>query len=267
MADIGETLRESRIRRRIDMAEVEAATKIRAKYLRALENEEWNLLPGPTFVKTFLRTYAEYLELDARALVEDYKQRFETPGSGEPAAFGGLAAGRRPPRQRQRPPRRRSMARLGPVLVVLVLVVLLMGVFYVLGISGDSGGGGSSAARRTPAPRATPTVAPAAPAATPRKRRKATVAALRLVATGDVYVCLVDANGTRLLNGVTLRAGQHAGPFRSRRLRVNFGTSSVRMRVSGHDYPVARSSTPVGYELRPGSPPRRLPDALRPSCA
>src|SRR3712207_8173863 len=73
MADIGETLREARMRRRIDMTEVEAATKIRAKYLRALENEEWDLLPGPTFVKTFLRTYAEYLDLDPRLLVEDRK--------------------------------------------------------------------------------------------------------------------------------------------------------------------------------------------------
>ena len=40
MPEIGETLREARMRRRIDMTEVEAATKIRAKYLRALENEE-----------------------------------------------------------------------------------------------------------------------------------------------------------------------------------------------------------------------------------
>jgi cytoskeleton protein RodZ len=79
MPEIGETLREARMRRRIDMAEVETATKIRAKYLRALESEEWELLPGPTFVKTFLRTYAEYLELDARLLVEEYKQRFERP--------------------------------------------------------------------------------------------------------------------------------------------------------------------------------------------
>ena len=66
MAEIGETLREARMRRRIDMTEVETATKIRGKYLRALENEEWDLLPGPTFVKSFLRTYAEALDLDAK---------------------------------------------------------------------------------------------------------------------------------------------------------------------------------------------------------
>jgi len=53
------------MRERIDVSEIEATTKIRAKYLRALENEEWSLLPGPTFVKSFLRTYAEALGLDA----------------------------------------------------------------------------------------------------------------------------------------------------------------------------------------------------------
>src|SRR5215210_6769349 len=95
MAEIGETLREARMRRRIDMTEVEAATKIRAKYLRALENEEWDLLPGPTFVKTFLRTYAEYLGLDARNLVEEYKQRYERPSAQELTPFGTNLGGRR----------------------------------------------------------------------------------------------------------------------------------------------------------------------------
>src|SRR5687768_18128194 len=69
MPEIGETLREARMRRRVDMTEVETATKIRGKYLRALENEEWDLLPGPRFVKTFLGTYAEYLALAPRVQV------------------------------------------------------------------------------------------------------------------------------------------------------------------------------------------------------
>ena len=64
MADIGTTLREARIRARIDMSEVEARTKIRAKYLRAIENEEWDLLPGPVYVKSFLRTYGDFLGLE-----------------------------------------------------------------------------------------------------------------------------------------------------------------------------------------------------------
>src|SRR5262245_63521566 len=89
MPEIGDQLRETRMRNRIDISEVESATKIRAKYLRALENEEWDLLPGPTFVKTFLRTYADYLGLDSKLLVEEYKQRFERPGPHELLPFAG----------------------------------------------------------------------------------------------------------------------------------------------------------------------------------
>ena len=120
MPEIGETLRETRMRRRIDMTEVEAATKIRAKYLRALENEEWDLLPGPTFVKTFLRTYAEYLDLDPRLLVEEYRQRYERPSSQDLTPFGpGLGSQRR--RRRQRP--RRNW---GPAIVVVLGVIVLL---------------------------------------------------------------------------------------------------------------------------------------------
>src|SRR5271169_439320 len=82
MPEIGATLREARMRERIDVSEVEATTKIRAKYLRALENEEWDLLPGPTFVKSFLRTYGNALGLDGRAMVEEYKLHYEHPGDG-----------------------------------------------------------------------------------------------------------------------------------------------------------------------------------------
>src|SRR5215211_2245968 len=120
MPGIGETLRETRMRRRIDMTDVEAATKIRAKYLRALENEEWDLLPGPTFVKTFLRTYAEYLGLDARNLVEEYKQRYERPGTQDLKPLGPPVASRR----RRRGPRRPVIT---PGIVLVVGVLLLLG--------------------------------------------------------------------------------------------------------------------------------------------
>src|ERR1700712_5135347 len=79
MPEIGSALREARMRERIDVSEIEAKTKIRAKYLRALENEEWGLLPGPTFVKSFLRTYAQALGLDGKALVEEYRLSHEHP--------------------------------------------------------------------------------------------------------------------------------------------------------------------------------------------
>src|SRR5208283_1299091 len=83
MPEIGETLREARMRARIDVSEIEAKTKIRAKYLRALENEEWGLLPGPTYAKSFLREYAQALGVDGRALVEEYKSRYERPNEAD----------------------------------------------------------------------------------------------------------------------------------------------------------------------------------------
>jgi cytoskeleton protein RodZ len=263
MPDIGETLREARMRRRIDMAEVESATKIRAKYLRALENEEWGLLPGPTFVKTFLRTYAEYLELDARSLVEEYKLRYERPAHGEAAPFAGLGGPRsRQPRPR---PRRRSRAAFGPAAVVVVGVLVVLGALYLLGVSGPDDGPGTPAGG--PEATATATATPTARAADKqRKRATPTRVALRLEATGDVYVCLTDGTGKKLLDGVTLHAGDRSPRFSARRLHARFGNANASMRVAGKRYPVAQSTKPVDYELRPGRAPRRLPQTTRSAC-
>src|SRR5262249_58134032 len=93
MPEIGETLRDARMRARIDVSEIESRTKIRAKYLRALENEEWGLLPGPTFVKSFLRTYGEALGLDGKALVEEYRHSHE-PGGEATMEPGGASSAR-----------------------------------------------------------------------------------------------------------------------------------------------------------------------------
>ena len=130
MPEIGETLRETRMRRRIDMTEVEAATKIRAKYLRALENEEWDLLPGPTFVKTFLRTYAEYLDLDPRLLVEEYRQRFERPTTQDLTPF-------RPEPGRQRRRASASGARSARSWSWCSAILIVLGALYMLGRWGD----------------------------------------------------------------------------------------------------------------------------------
>ena len=56
----------------IDVTDVEAYTKIRAKFLRSLESEEWDLVGDDTLVKSFLSTYADYLGLDPRPLVEEF---------------------------------------------------------------------------------------------------------------------------------------------------------------------------------------------------
>src|SRR5512135_2662478 len=114
MADIGSTLREARMRARIDMSEVEARTKIRAKYLRAIENEEWDLLPGPVYAKSFLRTYGDYLGLDSRMLVEEYKRHFEGTSDHEPSRPVAL-----PARERERGIRGPRLPQWTPIALVL----------------------------------------------------------------------------------------------------------------------------------------------------
>jgi cytoskeleton protein RodZ len=257
MPEIGDQLRETRMRNRIDIADVEAATKIRAKYLRALENEEWDLLPGPTFVKTFLRTYADYLGLDARNLVEDYRARFERPAGQELTPFGTSLGGRR-----QRP-RRPVFA---PWMAVIVGIVALVGALYALGKWGDDDP--EQEARRpaasTPEPSAEPT--PAGPHGRQRKQRRKTFAQLRIQPTGAVSVCLEDAAGKTLIRNVTLQAGQDTKRFQTtKRLRVSFGTGAAVMRIDGKAYDVS-DDAPIGYEIRPGRKPRALPEDERPTC-
>jgi cytoskeleton protein RodZ len=80
--EIGNSLREARLRQGLEFVEVEQATKIRGKYLRALEDEQFEILPGQTYVKGFLRTYAEYLGLDGQLYVDEYNSRY-IPGDEE----------------------------------------------------------------------------------------------------------------------------------------------------------------------------------------
>ena len=82
MFEIGNSLREARLRQGLEFVEVEQATKIRGKYLRALEDEQFDILPGQTYVKGFLRTYAEYLGLDGQLYVDEYNSRY-IPGDEE----------------------------------------------------------------------------------------------------------------------------------------------------------------------------------------
>jgi hypothetical protein len=259
MPEIGETLREARMRRRIDMTEVETATKIRGKYLRALENEEWDLLPGPTFVKTFLRTYAEYLELDSRLLVEEYRQRYERPSTQDLTPFKATRARSRA--------RRRRPAGLGPGVVIIACVAVLLGSLWLLGRLGED---------ETEPPPTTvrdtePTPGPAAPddGGSPREEpaRRPRRVRLQLIATAPVYVCVVDARGRQVVDEVTLDVSSPRETYVSRSFRTNFGNNSVRMRVNGKTYRVAASTDPIGYELRPGREPRRLSDDARPDCS
>ena len=95
MFEIGNSLREARERQGLDYTEVELATKVRAKYLHALEDEQFDVLPAQPYVKGFLRTYAEFLGLDGQLYVDEYNSRYVVDAHEE------IAPRRVSPRARQ----------------------------------------------------------------------------------------------------------------------------------------------------------------------
>ncbi|MEX2162475.1 MAG: RodZ domain-containing protein [Anaerolineales bacterium] len=93
--EVGQRLREAREQRKLELAEAARATRIRSHYLLALEEGEFGLLPSPAQVRGFLRTYAEFLNLDASELLGLLKPK---PADGEKPLEGAptIAAGSQP---------------------------------------------------------------------------------------------------------------------------------------------------------------------------
>ena len=244
------------MRSRIDITEIEAQTKIRAKYLRALENEEWDLLPGPTYVKTFLRTYADALGLDGRMLVEEYKLRHERLSDVELQPISPRGARER---ARERSPRSR-FPRFGLVALVIVGLVVAL---YALGRGADdsdepTGSGTPATTTRT----STSTTA----RTTTTQRSEPKPATLRVTATGQVDVCVQAADGRKPVNGRTLQAGQSTSTMRSGRFRIVLSNGEARLRVNGRTRAIPPSDGPVGYAISRGGKITGLEPSERPQC-
>ena len=144
MFEIGNSLREARVRQGLDYPEIELATKVRAKYLHALEDEQFELLPAQPYVKGFLRTYAEFLGLDGQLYVDEYNSRYVVDALEE-------AAPRRvSPRVRQQRGIERKV-----LLLALVGIATLTALVFV---AWKFGGGDTAAPSQT-----TTKSAPAAP--------------------------------------------------------------------------------------------------------
>ncbi|HEV2820670.1 MAG TPA: helix-turn-helix domain-containing protein [Solirubrobacteraceae bacterium] len=269
MADIGSTLRDARMRARLDITDLESQTKIRAKYLRALENEEWDILPGPAYVKTFLRTYADTLGLDARVLVEEYKLRFENLSDIErqPIAPTRATTGRYA-RKTTTPPRG---------LIVGVVVVALLAALWALGSAGgeetDQSAGQATAPQDTNASgeeepggeqdgQEAPEDGEESGEAAKKKPEKVR---LRLEATGPVYVCLADDNGI-LVRGEELAPGEKTDTFEARRFRMVLGNNAVDMIINGERRSVPSSDDRIllAVSQRRGRQP--LPESSAPDC-
>jgi cytoskeleton protein RodZ len=124
--EIGSSLREARIRQGVDFPALEQGTKIRAKYLRALEDERFELLPAHTYVKGFLRSYADFLGLDGQLYVDEYNSRYVV--AEEEAPLGARRAPARVPAARRR---RRERRETGAVLLALAAIGLVTALVIV----------------------------------------------------------------------------------------------------------------------------------------
>src|SRR3954468_7856053 len=126
MFEIGNSLHEARVRQGIDLQTAELATKVRAKYLKALEEEQFELLPAQTYVKGFLRTYADFLGLDGQLYVDEYNSRFV---AGEDDG--------RPRRSSVRPQPRSHRIQGNVVLGALAAIAIVAALVIVAWKSGD----------------------------------------------------------------------------------------------------------------------------------
>lgn len=142
----GEHLKRERELRGVTLEEVAAATRISPRFLEAIENEQWDRLPGGAFNRGFIRSVARYLGLDEENMVAEYA--LETRGLNESSASPPGAQGM---------PRDWRPVITGAVVLVVVIIVLAVGIHYYRA---------SARAREASPPQSVP-VAPSTPAAPP----------------------------------------------------------------------------------------------------
>ncbi|HEY0417856.1 MAG TPA: helix-turn-helix domain-containing protein [Gaiellaceae bacterium] len=233
MFEIGNSLREARVRRGVDFGQAELATKIRGKYLRALEEEQFELLPAQTYVKGFLRTYAEYLGLDGQLYVDEYNSRFVSGEEHEPRVRRSVAA---------RPQRRNRRLEANVVLVALGAIAVLT----VIVISAWKASGGA----KTPAITPVTTTTRHEPV-----RRHVAPPLLQVTATrGQTHVVVHrgSATGTILFDG-TIAKGHAPFALRGSRLWVQIDTpENLRIVIAGHRVRVPGSAPRVGIVTKTG---------------
>jgi len=251
---IGGALRRARERREIELSEVEGATRIRVRYLRAIESEEWSVLPGGVYTRAFIRTYAGFLGLDGERLAEDYREGVEGASREWTPPADDTSVG--PPAPSPRRPRR--VPRPGWLAVPAVVALAALAIVAIPG-GGESGGGIAGKPhhghRSAPAHPGTP-IQPG--------RRSVSVS---LAAGAEVWVCVLDGKGRHLVNGQILEAGTEAGPFHSGSFTVSFGNGEVSMTVDGQQAEIPATSSPIGYAIDSSGRLTQLSESERPTCA
>jgi cytoskeleton protein RodZ len=243
--EIGNSLREARVRQQLELTEIELATKIRARYLRALEEESFDVLPAQTYVKGFLRTYADYLGLDGQLYVDEYNSRF---GAGDDEPREPVVARRTSNVRRQH---RRVESR--GVLFALAGIGALFA--FVIAAWKFGGAGEPQIPGLGTTPTTTKKVLP--PVAPPAPKKPAKPATFRLYLNATHGNSWLDvrrtANAPRSLFTGTLELG-HAQRWVVPRLWVNFGNpGNLSMALNGKRITISRGGA---YVFTPRGPTR-----------
>ena len=250
---MGKKLRDARNRRKLSLQDAEEATKIRARYLQALENEDWEELPGDTYARAFIRTYGALLGLDGERLADE--QRCQR-GASRP----GERLPRVDPKPRRVTPRRRRSV--PPRLVSALVLALVVAALITIGFA--TGGDSEPSSPPGGAPGAAQSEKPAG--AHPQSRSKPAGHSLKLLAKGEVWVCLLDEGRKPLVDGVILAPGEVEGPFRSGSFTIALGNGAVTMTVDGKQAKLPEPSSPIGFAVGSRGGVRELPEGDRPTC-
>lgn len=194
MIEIGNALRAARERRGLELDEVERETRIRARYLAALEQERFELLPARAYAKGFLRVYADFLGLDGRLIVDEFNERF--PEAEQPELeTAQLPVGVTPGRM---------LARRLAGLVVAGIAVALLGVL----VWRLAAGPGKPASPASPTTGTRPSRTFAAPATPPPRPATARRAQVVLHARGPCWLFIRAGSATGpVLYEATLTTG------------------------------------------------------------
>jgi hypothetical protein len=226
--EIGNSLREARTRQGLDFNAVEHATKIRGKYLRALEEEAFETLPAQTYVKGFLRSYADYLGLDGQLYVDEYNSRYVVDPNEE------FFRPRRSPQQRTRRERRLESRVVALALLGIAALTALIFVAFRYG-------GGSDSSVLSP---------PHGAVAVSQKQARVVIAAVR--GRSMVEVHRVSALGAPLFAG-TLQRGEPAQPFEGKRLWLRLrNPTALRVTLNGVRIPLPRRGPVVAVVTKSG---------------
>lgn len=238
---IGEVLGDARRRAGIEVRDAEERTKIRAKYLHALEHEAWEVLPSAAYAKGFLRTYAQLLGLDAEAIVDEFRRQVESDRDSGVHPVGEQVL----ERSRRIGP---GAGGPSPWLLAALALVTIAAVLLVIGVTGGDDGpghgqrGGKGAAKEDKRKR--------------RHERRSEAGSgtvkLGLRVVEPVEVCLLGGGGEALIDGQVLAAGS-SEEYERRRLELRFpsgfAADQIELEIAGKRRLLPKARGPAAYRI------------------